>query len=311
MLVALGGLLALATGAAALTPGGGPVVTDCLAEFGGTPANKPATKPRDLRCIDNTACDEDPEVGVCRVRLEVCLNVPDPLLPGCAPAALDDYQIENAQPDTNPRHDFDLQLLQDQVTFFALPLEPTDLNVCSGEVFQNIRLPIRLTVGGARYRNGRKVVRATVDSPGGVEDVDRMRVVCAVADGTDPCDGVPSTFEQIQRHIFTPTCALPTCHNAAQGLHNMSLSPGDAYASLVGVAPANPAAAAAGTLRVDPGNVGNSFLVQKLRAQLGFAEGERMPLDLDPLRELNIQLVEQWIAAGAPAAGFVAPVGCH
>jgi hypothetical protein len=36
-----------------------------------------------------------------------------------------------------------------------------------------------------------------------------------------------------------------------------------------------------------------------------------MPLDLEPLRALSIELIEQWIAAGAPATGFVAAVRCH
>jgi len=36
-----------------------------------------------------------------------------------------------------------------------------------------------------------------------------------------------------------------------------------------------------------------------------------MPWQLDPLRDIMIQLVEQWIAAGAPETGLVAPVGCQ
>jgi hypothetical protein len=245
------------------------------------------------------------------MRVSVCLNVTDPALPACAPAALEDYHVENHHPDTNPRHDFDLQLLEDTLDFLTLPLEATDQDVCSDEIAMNVRLPIRLANGGGRYRNGRKMLRTTVSGPGGVSDTDRMRVVCAVADGSRPCDGVTSTFDQIQKHVFTPTCALPTCHNVVQGEHQMSLSPGEAYANLVGVTPVNVIAAFAGKLRVDPGNVANSFIVQKLRGQLAFGEGDRMPHDLPPLREVAIQLVEQWIAAGAPATGFVAPVGCH
>ena len=36
-----------------------------------------------------------------------------------------------------------------------------------------------------------------------------------------------------------------------------------------------------------------------------------MPFGLTPLRAIDVQLVEQWIAAGAPATGFVAAVGCQ
>ena len=52
-------------------------------------------------------------------------------------------------------------------------------------------------------------------------------------------------------------------------------------------------------------------MVQKLRARLALGEGQRVPRDQDPLPELAIELIEQWIAAGAPATGFVATVGCH
>ena len=91
----------------------------------------------------------------------------------------------------------------------------------------------------------------------------------------------------------------------------MSLAPGEAYANLVGVSPTNLTAQNAGKLRVDPGNPGNSFILDKLRGDLDPGEGERMPFGLRPLHALNIQLIEEWIAAGAPETGFVAAVGCH
>jgi hypothetical protein len=90
----------------------------------------------------------------------------------------------------------------------------------------------------------------------------------------------------------------------------MSLSPGEAYANLVGVAPANFAANAAGKLRVDPGHPENSFILDKLRGDLDVTEGEPMPLQLRRLPSAAIQLIEEWIAAGAPETGFVAPSGC-
>lgn len=306
-------LLALTCGrATALTPGGGSPGTDCLAEFSGTPANRPLGHPREIACVDNDpTCDEEPEIGVCRMRVGVCLNVPDPALPGCAPAALRDYVITNPQPDTNPLHDFDLQTLQDSLTNLILPVEPTDVNICSGEASMTLRLPIRLGMGSARYGGARKTIRAIVSGPGGVADFDQFRLSCGRFRGADPCAGVTSTFDQIQRHVFTLTCARSTCHNVAQGAHAMSLSAGEAYANLVGVPAANPVAAASGVLRVDPGNPAASFIVRKLRAQLAPGEGARMPRDLPRYPELGIELIEQWIAAGAPATGFVAAVGCH
>ena len=78
----------------------------------------------------------------------------------------------------------------------------------------------------------------------------------------------------------------------------------------MGVQPANLVARNAGKLRVDPGNPTNSFIVDKLRGTLVAGEGERMPLELRPLPGNAIRVLEEWIAAGAPASGFVAPSGC-
>jgi hypothetical protein len=311
--VSRGALLAtallLAARVEALDPGGGPAATDCLAEFGGTTAG---LRGRTLRCVDgDPSCDDDPRPGVCRFRLEVCLNVTDPALPGCAPAALEDYTVENPQPDTNPRHDFDLQNLEDELNVLTLPVDADTRDVCTGEVGMDVHLPVRFLPGGARWRPGRKIVRATVSGPGGVRDEDLRRFICVPPRGASACDGVSSTFDQIRRHIFTPTsCARSTCHNVAQEPHQLSLDPAEAWAALVGVPPTNAAAAAAGKLRVAPGDPARSFVLDKLRGTLASGEGARMPFGLDPLRPLPIALVEEWIAAGAPATGFVGTLGC-
>jgi len=301
----------LAAPAAALTPGGGVGTTDCLAEFGGTPANFPVGHPREIRCTDNDAtCDGDPAPGTCTFQVDVCLNVTDASLPLCTHADLTSYAIDNPQPDTNPLHDFDFQTLEDRVDFLALPLDATDHDVCSGPSSMTVALPVRLrSAGGALYRRGRKTLRSTVGGST-VEDKDRLKMTCIPAAGSTPCDGITSTFQQLEAHVF-PTCTRSTCHNIAQGVHQMSLAPGDAYASLVGVAPQNPTAQAAGKLRVDPGHPENSFLLDKLRGMLVAGEGERMPRGLRRLDSLRVRLVEDWIAAGAPATGFVSPVGCH
>ena len=67
----------------------------------------------------------------------------------------------------------------------------------------------------------------------------------------------------------------------------------------------------AGKLRVDPGNPGNSFILDKLRGDLLENEGERMPRGLPKIPAREIALVEAWIAAGAPATGFVDGIGCQ
>lgn len=78
----------------------------------------------------------------------------------------------------------------------------------------------------------------------------------------------------------------------------------------LGVPPTNLAAQTAGKLRVDPGNPANSFILDKLNGTLLPGEGDRMPLQLKRLPDNAIQLVEEWVAAGAPETGFVAPSGC-
>ncbi|MEO6029562.1 MAG: hypothetical protein ABIR79_22075 [Candidatus Binatia bacterium] len=304
--------LATAIPASALTPGGGSSLTDCLAEFGGSPANYPASRPRELKCTDNDpACDDDPTPGICQFRTEVCLNVTDPNLPSCAPRALETYFVENEQPDTNPKHDFDFQTLEDQLNFLVLPLEATDLNVCSGEVQMSVRLPIQPSRTGGRFRRGKKQIESTLAGDVSVRDEDKLKMTCVPGKDTLPCDGVTSTFQQIQRQIFTPTCAIPTCHNVAQGEHQMSLAEGEAYASLVGVTPANFVASGAGLKRVDPGNPDNSFLLKKLQGDLVDGEGAPMPKDLKKLHHINLDLIEEWIAAGAPETGFATAIGCH
>ena len=299
--------------ALATTPGGGSKLTDCLAEFAGTPANRPATRPRDIRCIDgDPACDDDPAPGVCGFHVGVCLNVTDPTLPACAPADLEEYAVENEQPDTNPRHDFDFQGLEDELTFLTLPVAADQLDVCTANVPMSVYLPVRFKNGGAGWRRGKKILRTTLTgTTTATIDEDKMKLICLPAEDTLPCDTVTSTFDQIQQTIFTPTsCARSTCHNVVQAPHDMSLAPGEAYANLVGVMPANFSAQTAGKLRVDPGNPGNSFIVDKLRATLALGEGDPMPLQLKRLPENAIRVIEEWIAAGAPASGFVAPSGC-
>ena len=307
-------LLTLATvvPAAALTPGGGSSVTDCLAEFGGTPANYPPSHPREIKCTDNdSTCDDDPTLGICQFGVEACLNVSDANLPSCVPQQLESFFIENEQPDTNPKHDFDFQALEDQLNFLVLPLDATDTNVCSGEIQMSLRLPIQPSRTGGRFRRGKKQIVSTLAGGATVRDDDKLKMTCVPGKDTTPCDGVTSTFEQIQRQIFTPTCAIPTCHNVAQGEHQMSLAEGEAYASLVGVTPANFVASSAGLKRVDPGHPENSFILKKLRGDLVDGEGVQMPKDLKRLHHLHVDLIEEWIAAGAPETGFATALGCH
>lgn len=46
-----------------------------------------------------------------------------------------------------------------------------------------------------------------------------------------------------------------------------------------------------------------------VRGVLLLGKGERMPFQLKPLSENAIRVPEQWIAAGAPSVGYIAPSG--
>ena len=108
-----------------------------------------------------------------------------------------------------------------------------------------------------------------------------------------------SAFGIIQTTIFNTTCVDATCHSVQGMGGGLVLVEGQSYANLVGVVPQNVAAANAGLLRVDPGLPDNSFLVIKLAGPPPI-EGSQMPLGKTPLSEAQMQLIRDWISAGAP-----------
>ncbi|MEO8602790.1 MAG: hypothetical protein ABI629_09455, partial [bacterium] len=108
----------------------------------------------------------------------------------------------------------------------------------------------------------------------------------------------PATFAEIQQSIFSPRCSIPTCHDSEFASGDLVLEADHAYDQLVGVAPAIDAASQAGMLRVDAGHPENSFLLSKLQGP-PLGQGSRMPLTGDPLTADEIQLIREWIAAGA------------
>jgi hypothetical protein len=104
---------------------------------------------------------------------------------------------------------------------------------------------------------------------------------------------VNTDFQQIQDTVFTPICT--GCHAGATAPRGLRLDAGNSYALLVNVASAEVPA----LLRVNPGNPDQSYLVQKIEGTA--AVGGRMPLGGAPLPQDRIDLIRQWIAAGAPA----------
>lgn len=106
-----------------------------------------------------------------------------------------------------------------------------------------------------------------------------------------PTDAAP-TLTQVQAEVFGPSCAFSSCH-AAPGASGLVLEDGLSHAALVNV----PSADASGKTLVVPGDAEASYLVAKLRGDPGIA-GFQMPTG-NPLDEARLQLVIDWIDAGA------------
>ena len=108
---------------------------------------------------------------------------------------------------------------------------------------------------------------------------------------------VPDQFADVQNNILTPNCAVSGCHTTASSIGGLDLSAGSSFASLVDVA----SSADSSIKRVKPGDPDNSYLMQKL---LGSVDaGQQMPPGGPGLSESDIELVRDWIRAGAASEG--------
>jgi hypothetical protein len=110
--------------------------------------------------------------------------------------------------------------------------------------------------------------------------------------GEDP-GGPASDFAEIQDTVFTPICTA--CHAGATAPLGLRLDAANSYALLVGV----PSVQVPSLQRVNPGDVDASYLVRKIEGTASV--GGRMPLGGPALSQDRIDLIKQWIAAGAPA----------
>lgn len=106
---------------------------------------------------------------------------------------------------------------------------------------------------------------------------------------------VASDFQEIQDTVFTPICTQ--CHIGANAPLGLRLDAANSYALLVNVASGE----VPGLLRVNPGNANQSYLVQKIRGTASV--GGRMPLGQAALPQDRIDLIVNWVTAGAPQAG--------
>jgi hypothetical protein len=177
---------------------------------------------------------------------------------------------------------------------------------CPGDCNGDGQVRVDELVGGVNAVLGTGPLCPPLDLDGnGTAEVNE--VVAAVNAALRGCSGgptatptVPASLAVIQDTIFSPRCAIPTCHDAATNSGNLNLVSGQSYAELVGVEPDIDTAREAGLLRVDAGDPENSFLLIKLEGPPPIW-GSRMPLTGALLSEEEVALIRRWIAAGAPA----------
>jgi hypothetical protein len=113
-----------------------------------------------------------------------------------------------------------------------------------------------------------------------------------------------STFAAIQKVIFEGrNCTNGMCHGAAM-MGGLDLRADAAYQSLIEVKSNN-----SPRFRVMPGQPGESFLYNKLRAATEpgsvEVEGSPMPSGMAPLSPNHLEVVRRWIEVGAPRDGSI------
>lgn len=294
---------------AVIVGGGGGIATECLTVFD-APANYKPEKPRHVRCTDgDPSCDADGVVdGVCEFPVAVCAN--STFDPRCVYVGVASVVVDHAADNGDPKFDPDFQAVQARIDA-QIPPDTTDPDVCTAPT--TIRVPVVGPLGAVCKRGTKKLRLRTTSTPPPASaprvDKDKLKLMCepaVAAGGCDPQVLFAGTFDRIQRQVFNTSCALGGCHDSQSLAGGLTLEEGTAWASLVGVAPVNVAAATAGWQRVAAGDSATSFLVRKLTGELpDVSYGARMPFGKRKLDPLLIDLIALWIEAGAPATGWV------
>src|SRR5262249_14085357 len=114
-----------------------------------------------------------------------------------------------------------------------------------------------------------------------------------------------STFERLQTQVFNVSCSSDSCHSNVGRAGDLVLQEGYSWDALVNQKPSNPVAAAHGWMRVMPGNPAMSLLMAKVSGNLQAGEGLSMPYNSAPLTAETINVIDDWIKAGAPKDGVV------
>ena len=291
--------------------GGGGPASDCLAVFYGI-INDPALKPKNIRCTDgDSRCDADGVVnGVCVFPLTVCANSTFNSTQ-CTLAGVQTMTVDHAADNGDPKFDTDFQALQSRLVNDINP--PTGASDVCTSAPTNFHVRIVGPFAGRCNKGKKKLKMRTVSSviAGHVyTDTDRMRMICDPApNGCDPTVLYSGTFDRIQRQIFNQSCAVSGCHDSQSRAGDLLLEVGASLTNLINVTPNNANAAAAGWKRVtvidtNTGDPDTSLLVAKLNGPpAGF--GARMPFNRPKLDQSLIDVVELWVAAGAPDTGWV------
>lgn len=114
--------------------------------------------------------------------------------------------------------------------------------------------------------------------------------------GKEKCPTEPTTDPSLATEIqpiFNKSCAFASCHDASAAA-GLDLSTGKAHANLVNVASTNDPA----KVRVIPNDADSSYLYIKIIGDPG--DGTlQMPIGGNPLSDNEIQLIKNWIDAGA------------
>ncbi|MCP4804654.1 MAG: hypothetical protein GY913_34095 [Proteobacteria bacterium] len=118
-----------------------------------------------------------------------------------------------------------------------------------------------------------------------------LSLACGDKDTGDSA-GTP-TFSEVDADVLVLSCGLgSTCHEGGAG--GLELDGDGDYEALVDVASVD----AEGEILVIPGDSANSYLMKKLESADGI-EGDPMPPPSGGFDEAKIQLIADWIDAGA------------
>lgn len=120
-------------------------------------------------------------------------------------------------------------------------------------------------------------------------------LLVAGCDDDNPVESEDVRLAEVQSDVFNPSCAVSGCHAGDNSPADLDLSEGVAYDNIVNVASTE----VPSLMLVEPGNAEDSYLFIKITGDDRIALGTfQMPIGGE-LTEEQIDLVEEWIEAGA------------